>query len=67
MSAGTVHCTATFRPNPTDPLLATIELSRWLDSLPADAVLSAVQVDKGSQRDPEIVLVGIRAVWDEVR
>lgn len=63
----TAHCTATFRPSPVDPLLATIDLARWLDGLPADAVLSAVQVDKGSQRGPELVLVGIRAVWEEER
>lgn len=61
-----VKCSAEFRPG-SEPLTADRGLTDWIRDLPADAVLSSVTVDKGNQRDPWPVLVGLRATWEEER
>jgi hypothetical protein len=49
---------------PTSPLTVT-EARDWLMDLPPDAKLQAIQRDIGSQRDPWLVTVGLRAAWEE--
>ncbi len=39
----------------------------WLTGVPDDAALQAIMWDRGSQRDPEPYLHGLRAVWTEDR
>lgn len=43
------------------------EVKAWLDSIPDGATLSQIIKDFGSQRDPDPVLVGLRAKWSETR
>lgn len=61
----TVQCTAEFRAD--DQLTADRPLTDWIRDLPPAAALSPITVDKGSQRDPWPVLVGLRATWTEER
>ena len=42
------------------------EMREFLDSLPDGVVLSPVTWDKGSQRDPNHVMVGLVATWETV-
>lgn len=62
----TVRCTSEFRSN-TPALTASAKFVTWVHGLPASAALSPITVDKGTQRDPYPVLVGLRATWDEER
>lgn len=61
----TVQCAAEFRAD--DQLTADLSLTSWVRDLPANAALSPITVDKGSQREPWPVLVGLRATWTEER
>lgn len=62
-----VKCTSEFRDDEHDALEASIELVRWISDLPAGAVLSPITVDKGNQRDPWHVTIGLKANWTEER
>lgn len=62
----TVKCSAEFRPG-DEQLTADRALTDFIASLPAHAALSPITVDKGSQRDPWTVMVGLRATWDDER
>ena len=66
MSA-TVKCSAEFRPGGDEQLTADRALTDWIANLPAYATLSKIEIDKGNQRDPWPVLVGLRATWEEER
>jgi hypothetical protein len=61
-----VKCTAEFRPG-EEPLVKDQALEKFITSLPNGTVLHPVMVEKGGQRDPWKVMVGIRAAWDEER
>lgn len=63
----TVKCSAEVRNEGDEQLTADRSFSEWVRDLPADAKLSAISIDKGSQRDPWPVLVGLRATWEEER
>lgn len=65
MSEVVVKCTAEFRRD--EQLTADRELTDFIKGLPADAVLSPITIDQGSQREPWLVLVGLRAEWEEAR
>lgn len=62
----TVKCSAEYRPS-NDQLTADRAFTDFVTGLPASAVLSPITVDKGNQRDPWVVLVGLRASWEEER
>lgn len=62
----TVVCTSEFRAE-GDALTADRMLTEWITCLPTHAVLAPTTVDKGSQRDPWPVMVGLRATWTEER
>ena len=40
---------------------------QWLQSVPNGATLSQIIKDLGNQRDPQPVLIGLRASWSETR
>lgn len=61
-----VKCSAEFRPG-REQLTASHALAQFIGGLPADATLSPITTDKGHQRDPWVVLVGLRASWEEER
>jgi hypothetical protein len=63
----TVKCSSQFRPVVNEQLTASPELMNWLSRLPDDAVLQHVTFDKGNQRDPWVLLVGLLATWEEER
>lgn len=63
----TVKCSAEFRPVVNERLTASPELMNWLSRLPDDAELQHLTFDKGDQREPWILLVGLRATWEEDR
>ena len=63
----TVKCSAEYRRDDGEPLTADRPYCDWVRDLPAGAVLYPIQIDKGSQRDPWTVLVGMRATWEEER
>lgn len=62
----TVKCSAEFR-SEGDRLTADRSLTDFITNLPADAALAPITVEKGSQRDPWPVMVGLRATWEEER
>lgn len=47
--------------------LRAVDVRDWVAGLPEGAVLSAIQSDFGTQRDPEMRLMGLRAAWSEDR
>lgn len=61
-----VRCSAEFRPG-DEQLFVSQELEDFISGIPSGALLSPVIVDKGNQRDPWPVLVGLRATWEEGR
>ena len=61
-----VKCAAEFRPG-EEQLTANRSLTDFIAGLPATATLAPITVDKGSQRDPWPILVGLRATWEEER
>jgi hypothetical protein len=63
----TVKLSAEFQTEDGDQLTATREYTDWVADLPSSAELHPVTVDKGNQRDPWPVLVGMRATWEEQR
>ena len=62
-----VKCSAEYRLDGDEQLTADRAFSDWVADLPASATLSPITVDKGSQRDPWPVLVGLRATWEDER
>lgn len=66
MSEVVVKCSAEFRTD-GEQLTADLALVDFIRDLPADAVLQSIIHDKGSQRDPWPILVGLRATWEEAR
>lgn len=62
-----VKCVSEFRTESAEQLTASRALTEFIRDLPADAVLAPVTVEKGNQRDPWPVLVGLRATWEEER
>lgn len=67
MSETVVKCVAEYRRDDAEQLVADRAFSDWVRDLPADAALAPIEIDKGSQRDPWPVLIGIRATWEEIR
>ncbi|MDR6117247.1 hypothetical protein QE370_000431 [Aeromicrobium sp. SORGH_AS981] len=43
------------------------QIAQWVKDVPADAQVSAINTDTGTQRDPYITTVGLRATWEESR
>lgn len=66
MSAINVEMSSEIRTERDGMLLAS-DVKPWLDRLPDGAVLTQIIEDRGNQRDPWPVLVGLRATWSEVR
>lgn len=61
-------CSSEYRvTDPDEHLIASLDLTDWLQALPSDAALTAITVEHGPQRDPWSVTVGLRATWTEVR
>lgn len=56
--------TAEFRTD-NDEQLRAVDVQVLLAEVPPEAKISAIRVDKGSQREPWPVLVGLRAEWEE--
>jgi len=50
----------------TEQLIAA-DVREWIKSVPDGAVISPISHDKGNQRDPWPVLVGLYARWEEAR
>lgn len=67
MSTITVKMQSEYRANDDEPLTASSEFTDWVKALPGEAVLSPSIVEKGNQRDPWPVLVGMVAKWEEER
>lgn len=66
MSARVSHsseCRVDAVPGSGENVLHPSDLLPWLTALPAEAVLAPITVDRGHQRDPIHVLVGLRATW----
>jgi hypothetical protein len=63
----TLKCSTEFVTGDNEQLTADQDLTDFIRNLPADAKLSPVIHDKGNQRDPWPVLVGLRASWEEER
>lgn len=61
-----VKCTSKVEAEPGDYLTAGL-VKAWAADLPPDATVSHLTRDLGSQRDPYVVLVGLRAAWTETR
>ena len=61
-----VECQSEIRAEEGDDLTAQT-VRGWLGSVPDGASLTPITVDRGNQRDPWIVLVGLRATWSESR
>lgn len=57
--------TAEYRTNDDSPLRVADIQTMLADDVPPEAVLTAIRVDKGSQREPYPVLVGLRAEWED--
>jgi len=64
MSKATRRCQSEIRANKGETLTAE-SVQRWIDQVPHDAELAAIQEDRGNQRDPWLVLVGLRATWGD--
>lgn len=47
------------------PLTLNQAFREWVQALPDHAVLTPITRDKGDQREPWPVLVGLRAAWTE--
>jgi hypothetical protein len=62
-----VQCSSEYRTDDNQPLAATPDLVDFITGLPEGAPLTPITVDKGNQRDPWPVLVGLRAQWQEQR
>lgn len=62
-----VDCHAILEPDPEATLLLAKDARDFLAGLPDGAVIKAVTRDFGSQRDPDVRLVGLRASWSETR
>lgn len=41
------------------------DIRTMIAGVPDEALVSAIRIDKGTQRDPWPVLVGLRAAWEE--
>lgn len=61
-----VTCKAAVRTEDSGQLTA-VAVADLLRDVPPDARLFSIMHDKGTQRDPYPVLVGLRAVWTERR
>lgn len=61
-----VECTSTVTAVPDEQLTAH-SVAVWSAALPGDAVLTQIIRDRGTQRDPWPVLVGLKATWKETR
>ena len=60
-----IECHATFAGD--DRLEINDEIRDWIINLPDGATLDPVLRDFGSQRGPELRLVGLKASWSEVK
>jgi hypothetical protein len=47
--------------------LQSHEVKAWLEGVPNGARITQIIKDFGTQRDPQETLVGLRAMWSEVR
>lgn len=56
--------TSEFRTEDNAVLMVTFELREWIEELPLGAELRPIQTDIGSQREPWVVTVGLRASWE---
>lgn len=63
----TTECTSEVRSDSGTERITAGEITAWIARLPKQALISAIEHDKGSQRDPWPVLVGLRATWTESR
>lgn len=43
------------------------EVREWIRQVPDGATITPITHDFGNQRDPWVVLTGLRATWSEVR
>ena len=62
-----VQHTARIETEDHEPLTNTPELKTFLDAVPFGCVLSPITWDKGSQREPWPVMVGLVATWETTR
>lgn len=49
------------------PLRTSDDLANWLREVPLDVELTPIMYDAGSQFDPNRIMVGLQATWDEER
>lgn len=61
-----VECTSTVKAE-GDGHLTAGAVASWVAGLPGDAKVTHLTRDIGNQRDPWIVLVGLKATWKEKR
>jgi hypothetical protein len=61
-----VQCSSQTETEPGD-LLNAAAVKSWLEGVPDGAIVSAIIRERGTQRDPEPTLVGLRAAWSETR
>lgn len=61
-----VECLAEVQAEEGQPLLA-VSVREWLEPLPLGAAITPILHDTGTQRDPDVRLVGLRATWSESR
>lgn len=55
------------RLEPGGDFVQAVEVKAWVADLPDGATIEAVSRDFGTQRDPDVRLVGLRASWSETR